>query len=355
MPEHSQKQSTHGKSRNAHLEPPSPPEPQEKSRIESPAQAPANDIKQYIEAATDAAERSRRVLIVLITASVLTLVATWNSREDGWFDESYNLVKAASILITENNKPISLNDPEIIALSEGDKTNLYERAEQYLKQSHITKREDVQKILDSLASQRAEHLAMVRMPFFGVGFHINDIGIFAGLTFAVVLLWFRFSLVREVNNLRRAFHKAGKQDEAQAEANGRDGSGEHQQLQFCYDMLAMRQVLTTPKMLPLVEKNTSLGRLRRSWHRLSWHRQMFWFLIAKSLFLLPVLVHIIVMINDHASMELGRIVSPSNTDIVLTASWILLVSILILTALCYVLVFNAHTTWKEAAKVLGLE
>ncbi|HKP71391.1 MAG TPA: hypothetical protein VJT82_00540, partial [Pyrinomonadaceae bacterium] len=307
--------------------------------VEAYTQTSPSDIKQYIKAAAEATERSRRVLIILITASVLALVAVWNSRQASWFNERYRLINAASMLFDEKNQRRSLQDPEVVKLRQNDASGLYERAEEYLRYRNINDRGILKNTLDTLNAQRAEHVSTVRMPFFGVGFDVNDIGLFAGFTFAVVLLWFRFSLLREVNNLRLTFFEARKQDKAKGE------SGRHEQLQFCYDLLAMRQVLTTPKMLPQDETDTFLGR----------PRQIFWFVISKLLFLLPLGVQFLVMRNDKNSEHIGRMISPHNTQLVMRASWLLLLSIVLLLALCYQLVMKAQMTWRDAARELGLK
>lgn len=347
MSEHSPKDAPGHEPGKQHATNATPGETQEKPGIPAYRHTPANDIKQYIEAATDATERSRRVLIILITASVLTLVATWNSREGSWFNERYKLTNAASKLFADKNKPIPPTDRAIVELKEkeGVKTDLYERAHEYINKRHITHQDRVTNAVDKLEEQRLEQVTTVRMPFFGVGFDINDMGIFAGFTFVVVLLWFRFSLLREVNNLRLTFYEARERDKAKAEANGEDGGIEREHLRFCYHMLAMRQVLTTPRMPPQAVKNTDIG----------WLRQGFWFFISKSLFLLPLIVQAIVMTNDKRSIAVGRMISPRNTELVTVLSRIFVVAIVVLTVLCYVLVVKARMTWKEAGRELLLE
>lgn len=317
-------------------------DPPEKAEVEAYTQTSPNDIKQYIEAAAGATQRSRRVLIILITASVLALVATWNSRTASWFNERYRVTAAALMLFDKNNNRLPLNDPEVVKLlQEGD--NLYARADAYLKHRKVIDRDIIVKRLERLDIQRLEHVTTVKMPFFGVGFDVNDIGIFAGFTFSVVLLWFRFSLLREVNNLRLAFFEARNQDRAKAKEAGRPVA--YDKLRFCYEMLAMRQVLSTPKMLPQDKPATFFTRLR----------QVFWVLVSKSLFLLPLAVQAIVIRNDMNSIEVGKMISPHNTELVMALSWIFLSIIVALTALCFLLIVRSNRTWNEAAKDLSLE
>ncbi|HEX8127839.1 MAG TPA: hypothetical protein VF527_01975 [Pyrinomonadaceae bacterium] len=339
MSEHPPQDTPNDESTKPHAAKPPSDDTQDKSEVDVYTQTSADDLKQYIKAATDATERSRRVLIILITASVLALVATWNSRSASWFSERYRVINAAATLLDEKSQLRPMNDPKIIALQQ-EGGNLYERAQQYLQYRQTPDRNILLKRLEALDLQRVEHVSMVRMPFFGVGFDINDIGIFAGFTFAVVLLWFRFSLLREVNNLRLTFFEARSQDMEKSPSGG----GGNKQLRFCYDMLAMRQVLTTPKMSP--QNNPTF---------FSSLRTLFWIIISKGLFLLPLAVQLLVMRNDRNSEHIGRMFSPYNTNLVNKASLVLLASIIVLTALCYHLVIKAHFTWKEAANELGLK
>jgi hypothetical protein len=73
---------------------------------------------------------------------------------------------------------------------------------------------------------------VIRVPFFGFTFDVNDLGFLGGIGFLVILVCYRFCLTREVNNLRLSFDEAKKK--------GKD------KLEELYNLLAMRQVFTVP-------------------------------------------------------------------------------------------------------------
>ena len=110
-------------------------------------------------------------------------------------------------------------------------------------------------------------------------------------------------------------------------------------------MLAMRQVLNTPNMPPQENPATRIRQLR----------QIFWKLVSKSLFLLPLAVQYLVMRNDSNSIAVGRMISPHNTELVTQLSLVFFITIVILTGLCYMLVYKSNATWAEAARDLGLK
>jgi hypothetical protein len=54
----------------------------------------------------------------------------------------------------------------------------------------------LQKLRDSLDDLDANEVRFVKVPFFGIGFDINDLGMFSGLGFSTILLILAFSLKR---------------------------------------------------------------------------------------------------------------------------------------------------------------
>lgn len=144
---------------------------------------------------------------------------------------------------------------------------------------------------------------------------MNDMGMFAGITFIIVLLWFRYSLSRELRNFKLAFKEA-----------------EHKgQLKLCYDLLAMQQVLTVP----------SMGEQKR---------QVIWIVIAKSLFFIPLLVQIVQFKLNWDSRLYGYVLSVKLTMILLITSGVSLLINSILTWQCVSLSRQVDKAWEDAAR-----
>jgi hypothetical protein len=78
----------------------------------------------------------------------------------------------------------------------------------------------------------SENKYYVKLPFFGAAFDINDLGLFSGISLVIVLLLLRFSVSREIKNLKYGFKTA--------KANNF--------LKDFYYSLAARQIFTVPHM-----------------------------------------------------------------------------------------------------------
>ena len=129
--------------------------------------------------------------------------------------------------------------------------DLYRRATLYLKRRNLNPQsaDDKKRLEDELADYRkvaVEQVSFVHIPFFGAVFDHNDMGMFGGFTVAVLLLWLRYSLARELSNLKLIFENPALRENRRR----------------CYELLAMQQVLTVPhtsRSIPL----PCLGQCRR--------------------------------------------------------------------------------------------
>ncbi|HEX8853267.1 MAG TPA: hypothetical protein VF754_07255 [Pyrinomonadaceae bacterium] len=273
-------------------------------------------VLEYVKAATSSSDRARAIMIVLVTASVLVFTALWNTgimdTGGGWMDKRIEVRSAALQLFNLNFNPAdsSLSDEE---------RELYGRAQEFLSAAGLDKTNDAHKArltrdIEKLQDLRSERIRMIHVPFFGVVFDMNDLGAFAGVTFVVVLLWMRFSLYRELRNLKLAFAKARERGQSKA----------------CYDLLAMNQMLTvTP---------TPGQRLRPVW-----------IVVAKLLFLIPALVYTEQLRTDWETRPIGNILGPKNMNILLAADTTLYVLIIILTGLCLFLSVKIDLLWNREA------
>ena len=48
---------------------------------------------------------------------------------------------------------------------------------------------------------------VIRVPFFGFSFDVNDLGFIGGIGFVIILVCFRLCLSREIDNLRLSFEQ----------------------------------------------------------------------------------------------------------------------------------------------------
>lgn len=165
------------------------------------------DHKDYVDAANDAAKRTRTVTIVLVVASVLIFIGWYNSVLWGW-------------PIDRIRRAFDANDQSIYRMIATNNTEI---------------QKDAYRAQLQQAGLRAwiENVRFVRIPFFGIAFDVNDLGAIGGLGFITILMMMMYSLTSEIKNLKISFKEAVH----------------HNQLSAFYHALAMRQVFTVPHMI----------------------------------------------------------------------------------------------------------
>ena len=69
-------------------------------------------------------------------------------------------------------------------------------------------REQYKELYIAMVRTYADNTFTIRVPFFGIGFDINYLGLLSGLGFVIVLVLFRFSITRELDNVKLSFRVA---------------------------------------------------------------------------------------------------------------------------------------------------
>lgn len=168
------------------------------------------DINYYVEGSNDAAIRTRTVTIVLVVACVLISLGWYNSLKWSWardrIRQAYDVGDETIFKVLNPNNPPQGNDPVAMAYRE------------HLKVATVT--------------AYVENIRLVKVPFFGIVFDVNDLGFVGGFGLVIVLVLMRYSLSREIKNLNVSFREAEQ----------------HKKLCAFYHALAMRQLFTVPHM-----------------------------------------------------------------------------------------------------------
>jgi hypothetical protein len=216
------------------------------------------DIQDYLDASSDASKRTRTITIILVIASVVVLAGWLNSLQTHWMQK----------------RMIMLQDMrgEYVASKLGPYPEYKVDGETYKHETQLYE----QRYKDLCAAvERAyvDNSLVVRVPFLGFTFDVNDLGLIGGIGFLVILACYRFFLSREVDNLRLSFEEAS-----------RLGEGE---LEKFYSLLAMRQVFTVP---------------------VSTHIKRTPFLVVapKLICWFPLLVYLLVTFNDWRTLAIGE-------------------------------------------------
>jgi hypothetical protein len=271
-------------------------------------------LQQHTDAAKESSNRTRQILLLMIIASILVFAAYWNSRGDSWGSARLALAKA-SVDILEG-QPIPLGEEE-----------LYKQAKETVSTPPTTSLEQAKANLSWIQKVRAEQLSLIHVPFLGINFDVNDLGMLGGFAFVVLLILVNYSLWHHSTNLDLALNLAEKlQDKGEADL-----------LYFTYQNLAMRQVLTIPPK-PKQNKTEKDGII-------------FWIQnISKSLYALPLAVQMAVVWHDLDTIGIGEALSQRSTRMVTITEIIFLCLILILTALCFYMWGKTYNTWQKFAE-----
>jgi hypothetical protein len=164
---------------------------------------------------------------------------------------------------------------------------------------------------DAMVKSYVEALS-TKVPTFGFGIDANDLGMIGGLGFFVILLMYRFSLGREINNLEIAREEASRLGQAR---------------EF-YLVLAMRQVFTVPQ---------------------APHRERSWFLIwaPKLLCCVPLLVQSVVTVNDVITFDVADEISRAHNIATTIGELLALIGILSLTVVAFKKLRRLDEVWDN--------
>jgi hypothetical protein len=315
--------------------PPGPPE--------EPADRPKTiGIKEYIDSFNSSSARARGAVYVVAVASLVVFSTFWNVHPGSWLQERARVAREIEALVKKREdaqseaqkkadaqpeaqkkadasrvagtKPADAAESERRAAADGDADERIHRVllDRVIEHRRLdwpgaarTYREKLEDLLYVQAYQ-------VRIPFFGVTYDINDLGMFGGFAFFVVLMILRFSLARELANLRLAFREAA--------ARG--------QVDDCFKLLSMGQVLTVPR-----HTDVTSNVFNRNLHRF--------------LYILPVLILGMIMWHDITSLKSGLVFSTFNTVLTLIFSAGFFIINIILTYQCLDCSYRADKTWTR--------
>jgi hypothetical protein len=269
------------------------------------------DLRDYIDSTAEASAKTRVGIYTLIVASVLLLGGALNSFQSNWMKQR---LRALSDPASEYSKA-KIKDISGITwtnLTSTNATNINTQNSLYLAVH--------QKLSDNLFRQYVANTYTVNVPFFGVSFDINDLGILGGIAIVVLMAILYFSLNREYTNLLHTFRVA--------EQKGL--------LKHVYTILAMKQVLARPR-LPMLEErvNTEEYLAEGSVNRRSGLRA-----VPRVVIAIPVVILMLVFIQDLSTNVIGSSLSKPYT---MAVTLFTLTSLIISSYLC----FQCWTIWQQ--------
>jgi hypothetical protein len=139
------------------------------------------ELVKLIEATVESSKRSRQVVFIIILASVIAFCSYWNSRNESWIESRYQALSEVYGTVKGIDTFLYIQDKNICS------TNyIPDTLNQFLIPRNIKTKQDI-KDLRSILNDLRKDTYLVKVPFLGIVFDINDLCIFSGLTFTFLL------------------------------------------------------------------------------------------------------------------------------------------------------------------------
>ncbi len=242
------------------------------------------EMELLIDTIRNSGNRVRNVLLVLSVASILGMSGIWNSLHNSWVNSH---LKTYKVLINEiqtcksmTHKQAESKPSRIGKLHEYFSLNGERKSIVNCKDNSKENIKMLDSMIGSLMNEikqyktiRAQHQLFTVIPVLGISIDNNDLAFFSGLSFCLILIWLRHALAAEGRALKIYFSKSDVFDQKDL-----------------FDLASAQQVFITPKL-----DDTLINKL-----------------FTKSsmyLMLIPLLVHIIIVINFLLTLKFGLFIN----------------------------------------------
>jgi hypothetical protein len=173
--------------------------------------------------------------------------------------------------------------------------------------------------LKNLEASLVERTITVAVPFLGVSFDVNDLSLFASITFLLLLSLLLFNLIREEENLTMLFESLSDEE-----------------LPAAYRVLSMTQVFTIPPALS-AKRGMFSALVEPTWR---------W--VARLLFLTPLIVEAFVLSNNRSTLNTGQAVSRELANVEYRLGITCFLLMIIVTASCLWGSAAISSQWRKA-------
>jgi len=341
-------------------------------------------INKHYEAIGRSSQRSRWTILILITGSILAFISFWNSRQSSWLNNRIRLSETAlywfefndssktsyeleeeslldeikaminksstqkldellplgvNLKIPSGIKAVNKRRPEILKIARKEKELILMSA-QYVSERDFNSSVLLKEDYEFLKKTKHENVVFVKLPFFGLSFDINDLGMFTGISFVIILLLLRFSLDRELTNIKNVIGLVNEYEEKTKKNIWK----------YYNSLMAAQLVYSIPKTRG-IGTNFEVMNNRRLWN-----------FLPKLLLLIPWSTYSFVIYHDVITINRGVSINGSTTKLVFTVSLILYLFMMILIYSCYkiwIKIDKASSTeeekeiYEKASSVLG--
>ncbi|HSG39815.1 MAG TPA: hypothetical protein VLE27_09275 [Thermoanaerobaculia bacterium] len=270
------------------------------------------ELGQYVHALTSSSNRIRYLIFAVVITTIVVFVSFRHGSTDGWTMSRVGLMREA-LRADIWNKDGQLSKQKELAECAAEVQEsaprwpwMEKRSKQVRKISEahgfkglncwqldyvvsklgLSDRGAVEDWLDKIEEAQVDGIVVMKIPFLGAPFDINDLGIFSGLTYTVLMVTLWFAMVRHQENLYLSMWKV--RELAQKE-DGQDPQG---RANLLYHAMSMSQLFTTPPTLARWETGLT-----------DWLPRLF--------FLMPVAMQWFIIRNDLKTFDRGSMVNES--------------------------------------------
>ena len=166
-------------------------------------------------------DASRRPLVIVVIAYVIVFCMVWNARNSSW-QNSYIRSAGAAIQWLGTAPEVREATPTDSRLAAG---------RLFVETYGLDDPTLIRWAIEHIQASQIDKVLFVELPLFNVSIHINDLGVYSGLTFMILLIWYRQCLAHHLACMKLALR--------------RDSLNTDEQL-LVRQLLAMHQFFTVP-------------------------------------------------------------------------------------------------------------
>lgn len=315
-------------------------------------------VEHYVKGFKDSSDRVRYVMITLTVACTLIFVGYNNTRRHAWFDSRVEIARAAAdawgpdttdLNTVFNGLTAEIREVESSQGGDGEGQNpqkvysvvvdtglepvqpvdksaeggLTDRAIQWAQGRGLKSRSSIEDVIRIMEEVRIQNANVMRMPILGLAFDINDLGLFSGISFVVLMVMLAFALSRYHENLFLSLWKVRQicKEEKRPSVRGSEAN-------LVYHSLAMAQLFSKPP--TLARPNSGAGKS-----------------LSKLVLLVPVSIQGLIFYHDCRTMAIGEIFDGSATGISVVAQSLCIAVVTGLTLVCLAYMRSSELRWRH--------
>jgi len=274
-------------------------------------------ITKIFEKVAAITKRVRATLLILGTAFVLFTISFYNSWQSGWYKSRIAVhedqLKWLVFLTDTNYCSEAFGVPPTIPKEERKE---FERARTYYIKLGYTP-EILKANLINYQRAKIENILLIKVPFFGIAFDINDLALVSGITFLILLSYLLYGLLLKLNDLNAVFELI-----KYWEVNEKIKS-------YAYVLLKSNQTLTIKPVTNVLPNITFLS------------------IFPKLIYTLPTFLLAIIIIHDVYTKDLGGLLNPDFAFISLLWSVGIGIALAVVTSFIWYVQGKIDLLWKR--------